>query len=78
MRLVVDTIPQAIYSYENIFDIIISNKLTAVKVLLYPQFIRVGHRFIRVVYYDVITQHNIPPDAGFTGTIAGLDQPERI
>ena len=64
--LVVKNISQAIYSYKNIFDIVIRNKLTAVKVLLYPQFIRVGHRFIRVVYCDVITQHNIPTGAGFT------------
>ena len=64
--LVVKNNPQAIYSYENIFDIVIRNKLTAVKVLLYPRLIGVGHRFIRVVYCDVITQHNIPTDAGFT------------
>ena len=64
--LVVKNISQAIYLYKNIFDIVIRNKLTAVKVLLYPQFIRVSHRFIRVVYCDVITQHNIPTDAGFT------------
>ena len=64
--LVVKKIPQAIYLYENMFDIVIRNKLTAGKVLLYPRFIRVGHRFIRVVYCDVLTQHNIPTDAGFT------------
>ena len=66
--LVVKSIPQAIYSYENIFDIVIRNKLTAVKVLLYSQFIRVGHGICQDVYCDVITQHNIPADVNFTTT----------
>ena len=64
--LVVKSISQAYYSYENIFDIVIRNKLIAVKVLIYPQLIRVDHRFTQKVYCDVITQHNIPRDAGFT------------